>query len=125
MKLTWRYLNIMKKDFILWLVISAVIMLLFPFLAVTFVKADAGMAVCFILFYAVNPIYSVVIGTFAGKDIKRLWSLPIISSILFLAGTWLLFDMGEVAFIMYAIVYLILGMLAMLISMLVSKKAHQ
>lgn len=115
----------MKKDFIIWLVVSAVIMLLFPFLAVNFVKADAGMAVCFILFYAVNPIYSVVIGTFAGKDIKRLWSLPIISSILFLAGTWLLFDMGEIAFIMYAVIYLILGMFAMLVSMFISKKAHQ
>ena len=115
----------MKKDFIIWLVISIVIMLLFPFLAVTFVKGDAGMAVCFILFYAVNPIYCVVIGTFAGKDIKRLWSLPIISSILFLAGTWLLFDMGEVAFIMYAVVYLVLGLLAMLVSMLISKKARQ
>ncbi|MDE6662249.1 MAG: hypothetical protein K2K46_02800 [Lachnospiraceae bacterium] len=115
----------MKKDFILWLVISAVIMLMFPFLAVTFIKADAGMAVCFIFFYAVNPIYSVVIGIFAGKDIKRLWSLPVISSILFLAGTWLLFDMGEIAFIMYAVVYLILGMLAMLVSMLISKKARQ
>lgn len=115
----------MKKDFILWLVVSIVIMLLFPFLAVTFVKADAGMAVCFILFYAVNPIYSVVIGIFAGKDIKSLWSLPFISSILFLAGTWLLFDMGEIAFIMYSVVYLILGILAMLISMFISKKARQ
>ena len=115
----------MKKDFVLWLVVSIVIMLLFPFLAVTFVKGDAGMAVCFILFYAVNPIYCVVIGTFAGKDIKRLWSLPIISSILFLAGTWLLFDMGEIAFIMYAVVYLVLGLLAMLVSMLISKKARQ
>ena len=115
----------MKKDFILWLVVSALIMLLFPFLAVTFVKDDAGMAVCFILFYAVNPIYSVVIGIFAGKDIKSLWSLPIISSILFLAGTWLLFDMGEIAFIMYAVVYLILGLLVMVVSMLISKKTNQ
>ena len=115
----------MKKDFVLWLVVSIVIMLLFPFLAVTFVKGDAGMAVCFILFYAVNPVYSVVIGTFAGKDIKRLWSLPVISSILFLAGTWLLFDMGEIAFVMYAAIYLIMGMIAVLVSMLIGKKANQ
>lgn len=115
----------MKKGLVIWLMVSIVIMLLFPFLAVTFVKADAGMAVCFILFYAVNPVYSVVIGVFAGKDIKRLWSLPIISSILFLAGTWILFDMGEMAFIIYAVVYLILGMLAMLISMFISKKTRK
>ena len=79
----------MKKNIILWLAVSAVIMLMLPWLAVTFVKGDTGMAVCLLLFYAVNPIYSVVIGAFAGKDVKHLWSLPIISAALFLIGTWI------------------------------------
>ncbi|MFG6334003.1 MAG: hypothetical protein K1W20_00765, partial [Lachnospiraceae bacterium] len=73
------------------------------------------MAVCFLLFFAVNPLYSVLIGAFAEKDIRRLWSLPVISSALFLIGTWIFFDMGESAFILYAAVYLVLGIAAMLI----------
>ena len=105
----------MKKNIILWLAASAVVMLAFPWLAVTFVKGDAGMAVCFLLFFAVNPLYSVLIGAFAGKDVKHLWSLPVISSALFLIGTWIFFDMGESAFILYAAVYLVLGIAAMLI----------
>ncbi len=76
----------MKKNTILWMAASAVVMLAFPWLAVTFVKGDAGMAVCFLLFFAVNPVYSAIIGTFAGKDIRRLWSLPVISAMLFLIG---------------------------------------
>ena len=40
----------MKKNIILWMAASAVVMLAFPWLAVTFVKGDAGMAVCFLLF---------------------------------------------------------------------------
>jgi len=112
----------MKKKFIVWLAISAIIMLILPLLAVTFVKGDAGMAACFILFFAINPIYSMLIGFFAGKDFKHLWSLPAISAILFLAGTWNFFDMGEPAFIMYAVVYLILGIGAMLISIFISRK---
>lgn len=52
----------MKKNFILWLAVSAVIMLVLPWLAVTFVKGDAGMAACLLLFFAVNPIYSVAMG---------------------------------------------------------------
>lgn len=112
----------MKKTFILWLAVSAVIMLALPWLAVTFVKGDAGMAACFVLFFAVNPIYSVIIGNFAGKDMKHLWSLPVISAVLFLAGTWVFFDMGETAFILYAVVYLALGIVAMLISMFIRKK---
>ena len=51
----------MKKNTILWMAASAVVMLAFPWLAVTFVKVDAGMTVCFLLFFAVNPSYSVLI----------------------------------------------------------------
>ena len=115
----------MKKDIILWLAASAVVMLAFPWLAVTFVKGDAGMAVCFLLFFAVNPLYSVIIGAFAGKDVKHLWSLPVISAVLFLIGTWIFFDMGETAFILYAAVYLVIGIMAMLISMFIRKKTQE
>lgn len=114
--------TIMKQSGISWIFWSADIMLLLPWLAVTFIKGDGGMAVCFLLFYGVNPVYSVLAGVFAGKDGKRLWYLPILSAALFLVGTWLFFDMGEPAFILYALVYLALGFAAMLVSMLIHRK---
>ena len=70
-------------------------MLVFPWLAVTFIKGDGGMAVCFILFFAVNPIYAICSGAYAGKNIKIFWTLPIITALFFLLGTWLFFSMGE------------------------------
>ena len=115
----------MKKNIILWLAVSAVVMLALPWLAVTLEKGDAGMTVCFLLFFALNPLYSVIFGVFAGKDMKHLWSLPIVSAALFLIGTWIFFDMGEMAFILYAVVYLVLGIVAMLISMIIRKKAQR
>lgn len=115
----------MKKNIILWMAASAVVMLAFPWLAVTFVKGDAGMAVCFLLFFALNPLYSVIFGVFAGKDMKHLWSLPVISAVLFLIGTWIFFDMGEMAFVLYAAVYLALGIVTMLISMIIRKKVQR
>ena len=115
----------MKKDIILWVAASMVVMLVLPWVAVTFVNGDAGMMVCFLLFFAVNPLYSVIIGAFAGKDVKHLWNVPIISAVLFLTGTWIFFDMGETAFILYAVVYLVLEIVAMMISMLVRKKVHR
>ena len=115
----------MKKNIILWVAASMVVMLALPWLAVTFVKGDEGMAVCFLLFFAVNPLYSVIIGAFAGKDVKHLWSLPVISAVLFLIGTWIFFDMGETAFILYAAVYLVIGIMAMLISMFIRKKTQE
>ncbi|NBH86129.1 hypothetical protein D7X88_18180 [bacterium C-53] len=115
----------MKKNIILWVASLAVVMLAFPWLAVTFVKGDAGMAVCFLLFFAVNPLYTVIIGAFAGKDVKHLWNLPVISAVLFLIGTWIFFDMGETAFILYAAVYLVIGIMAMLISLFIRKKTQE
>lgn len=85
-------------------------MILLPFLAVTFVKGDNGMAICFVLFYAINPLFSIYIGYSTDK-----WIYPIVNSLLFLMGTWIFFDMGEIAFVYYAIVYLILGLITMFI----------
>ena len=76
--------------------------------SVTFIKGDGGMAVCFILFFAVNPIYAICSGAYAGKDIKIFWPLPIITALFFLLGTWLFFSIGEKAFILYAFGYLLL-----------------
>ena len=119
------FCSIMKKDFVLWLAVSVVVMLALPWLAVTFVKGDAGMAVCLLLFFAVNPLYSVIIGVFAGNNIRNLWSLPVISAVLFLIGTWIFFDMGETAFILYAVGYLAVGIAAMLISMFIRKRMQK
>ncbi len=80
------------------------------------------MAACFILFFAMNPIYAIISGIKAGRDIRTLWALPIFTAVFFLAGTWLFFDMGETAFILYASIYLALGMAAMLISALMKKR---
>lgn len=112
----------MKQNMIFWFILSAIIMLLLPWMAVTFIKGDGGMAACFILFFCVNPVYSITAGAFAGKNSKQRWFLPIISVILFLAGTWIFFDMGETAFIRYAAVYLLLGCAAMLISAFTVRK---
>lgn len=110
------------KKIVFWLIVSVVIMLAFPWLAVTLVKGDDGMAVCFILFFAVNPIYSVCVGAYAAKNMKKFWALPIITALFFLIGAWLLFDIAETTFILYALAYLLLGMIAMLISMFVKQK---
>ena len=107
------------KKIIPWIIATAVIMLLFPWLTVTFIKGDGGMAVCFILFFAVNPIYIICAGAYAGKDIKKLCGLPILTALFFLVGIWLFFGMGEKVFILYALVYLFLGIVVELISMFI------
>lgn len=112
----------MARRYIGWVVLSAVIMIFLPWLATAFVRSDAGMAVGLLLFFAVNPMYSVVLGAFAGKETKRMWSLPVISAVLFLLGAWIFFAVWETAFLLYAAIYLILGIMAMPVTARIRKK---
>ena len=105
----------MKKQFILWLAITIIVLFLLPWMMVQFVPSDAGMMACILLLLAVNPIYSIFTGTIAGKNIKSLWSLPAVAAILFLLGAWLSMDFGEMDFFVYAAIYLVLGIVSMLV----------
>ncbi len=90
----------------------AIVMMLAPFLVVTF-AGSAGMLLCLILFFVLNPIFSVFIGIWSGKNVKRSWYMPLVNAATFLFSAWLLFDMGELAFVWYACFYLALGYVVM------------
>lgn len=112
----------MRKKNLICILISSAVTLLLPFLAVRLVRSDVGMAVCFVLFFAINPLMSLLIGMFAGRHLKLSWYLPFLCSALFLAGAWLVFDMGEPAFLLYAAIYLIIGILAMAATALLRRR---
>ena len=97
------------------------VMFVIPFITVKVVRSDAGMAVCFILFYAVDPILSAAVGWLSGKNIKKLWFMPIVNAAAFLISTWILFEMGEIAFVIYSGMYLAVGAVFMLISQALKK----
>ena len=105
------------------LLLSACVMLGLPWLAVTFVQGSSGMAAVFLLFFAVDPVFAVVNGISAGEDVRKFWWLTVIPAVFFLAGTWMFFAPEETAFYLYAGMYLVLGLGAMLITSYVRKRA--
>lgn len=115
----------MRKVLISWGFSAILVMLVLPWLAANFVNANEGMAVLFILFFIVNPIYVIAAGAFAGKNIKSFWYLPVITSVLFLIGISVMYQAFDSAFIMYAVVYLCLGMISAMISRLLRKKSRK
>jgi len=108
------------KKLIIWTISATILMIGCPWLTVNF-AGSSGLGVCFLLFFAVNPLFSAVCGVFAGRNIKQLWSLPIIVSLLYLSGVWLFFEMGEPEFLLYCGCYLIIGIVFMLISTFINK----
>lgn len=89
--------------------------ILLPLAAVHFIPPDAGMMAMLLLFYCINPISSILIGILAGKQTPTLWFLPFLSAGVFCCTACLLFGWDS-AFVLYAGVYLLPGMLAALIS---------
>ena len=110
----------MTKKPLFWLFLSAGVMFLLPWIAVSFVQPDAGMTTVLLLFFAINPGHSMAAGYYAGKRIDSLWWVPAVSAGLFLAGAWMFFEPGESAFLTYAGIYFALGMEAMLVSRLIT-----
>lgn len=66
--------------------------------------------------FVVNPAYSIVLGLRCGRDFRRMWYMPLVSSVAFLVGSWVFFDIREPWFVVYAAVYFVLGMVAAAIS---------
>lgn len=105
-----------------WLLAALGVMVGLPFLAVKLVPGDAGMAVCFVLFFAVNPLFSLCAGRAAVAEGKAVWWVPVVVSGLFLGGVWAFFDLGEPAFLRYAAGYLCLGWMGMAVGWLLRKR---
>ena len=105
-----------KRAIIIWLSVTIIVMFALPFAVAGLASECSGMALCMMLFFIVNPIYSAILGYRCGKDIKKMWNLPLVSALAFLAGTWIFFDIHELWFIVYATVYLAIGWTAMAIS---------
>ncbi len=104
----------MKRN-IKWTVLSLVILFALPLLVAKF-AGTSGMALCFIMFFAVNPVFFIAEGISSGKDIKRHWFMPLVSALIYLLSTWIVFDMGETAFVLYSGIYLAIGIIVMLIT---------
>lgn len=106
-------MNESRRAIIKWVAVTVIVMFALPFAVARLASECSGMVLCMMLFFIVNPIYSVILGVNCGKNIRRMWHVPLVSSIAFLAGTWLFFDIREVWFIIYASVYLAIGWITM------------
>ena len=114
----------MKKNLVAMAVIAAVMFGL-PWGTVTFVPGDAGMAVCFVLFFGVNVMASLFVGIYAGLTLKSRWYLPVVNAGAFLLGAWTVFDWGNPDFQGYAVAYLAIGVVAMLATVIVVRNVRR
>ena len=111
----------MKKNLI-YAAASAIIMLLLPWCAVSFVPNDGGMMVSILLLFAVNPISAVCIGIVSGRNPKSSCFQPLLLSILFAIGAWGFLGFIVSDFLLYGAAYLVVGYLALFFTVLLRQK---
>lgn len=111
----------LKKKCTISFLLCFVCYLLIPFLAVTF-AGMAGMSICFILFFAADPLVCAIVGVITGTQVKRLWWLPVTAA----AAMPLCFSLCVRGFVselfIYSGFYVIIGLIAMGITCVITKR---
>ena len=120
----------MKKNIyiglLVWLAMSVVLFCLLPWVAFAFVKSDEGTATLNVMFIIIYYIYFIAVGIFTGINFKKMWSLPIITYIMFVYSMYIFFNYArspynpwQIATDDGALSVLIVGIIVMLVTALI------
>ena len=107
-------MNATKKKILVFLAALIFCMLLIPILVINIAPADAGMALCFLLFFAVNPFFVIAFGIVAGTELRKLWWFPVATSAVFPLFFWIAVGDFVWELWIYSALYFCVGVLAML-----------
>lgn len=101
------------KEAIVSLALTIVLVFGIPLAAILF-ASEAGMAICVLSFYIINPLYSIGLGIYAA--IKKRWPLSLIPAVIYLPSMWILFEIKEPVFAVYSLIYLTEGLVSTIIA---------
>lgn len=101
------------------------ILVITPLLFIKLAQPHEFMGTMILLFFIINPVLAIFVNSMVGKDVNKLWSLPLIFSIVFLVSYWFVLKEIILDLVVYALMYLIIGIIVMFISFFVSKKKQK
>lgn len=111
----------MKKRIIASVLLSLITMFLLPLVSLKFIGGNDALGILLIYLLAVGPIVSVVIGVLSGFSNKILWYLPVINAAIFLISLVVIVGFA-VEYIIFALIYLALGIIATFITKAIKVK---
>lgn len=112
----------MTKKIVISTILSAVVM--FGIAGISLMPKEAINAAFFwsiILIFVINPLFMVFIGIFIGAQFNKLWFVPIIPAVMFVAAICVFQTFG-VESLIYPLGYLVIGEIAALLTFLVKKQ---
>ncbi|MGI6608061.1 MAG: hypothetical protein ACOX1F_03665 [Erysipelotrichaceae bacterium] len=93
-----------------------------PYVIINFLPAYTVSASLFILMYFINPVYCIMVGIVAGRDVKKRLVYIFLPAIVFIVSYSVIFNFWEPGFIFYGLVYLIISSAALLITEYIKKR---
>ena len=115
----------MNKKFWMYVFISVLFMSVLPLYTVKIAAGGAGLIGFIFLLLIVNPLYMVFLGFNCGKNIKQLWSIPLIASALFWIGAALFMEMSVDGCIIYFAIYIVAAYISMVTSYYIFHKKSE
>lgn len=113
-----------KNDIIRTAIVLAVnflVLLLLPMIIMTAATPTTGMLICIVLFFAVNPAFSLAAGIYAGRQLKRRWFTALFPPIVFWLSARIVFSEDTAQFAVYSIIYGCISVSVMMTVWLVQK----
>lgn len=111
----------MKKKIIVSFIIMVVVLFILPFVLVKTAEPHEFMGIMILLFFIVNPMTAAVINSIIGKDVRKLWWMPVLFPIVFLVSYWIVLEEIIMDLMFYAVIYLIIGLIFMIGSYVVAR----
>ncbi len=96
-----------------------------PYVVVQFLVTKTVSASLFVLMYIINPIYCIMIGVVASKNVKKDFILIFLPAIVFIISYSIIFKVIELGFIFYGFIYLLISLIALLIALYIKKRKEQ
>ena len=112
----------LKNKVMVTIITEIIVLLILPLIFVNLSKPHEAMGIFIMFFFVINPIASVATNALIGKDIKKLWWLPIAFALVFLLSYWLILKEIVLDLTIYALAYMVIGFFVMIISWLVNRK---
>ncbi|MBE6877585.1 MAG: hypothetical protein E7488_00210 [Ruminococcaceae bacterium] len=106
----------MNKRYWLSVILSVAVMIVLPLSTVKTAPDNVGLIAFIFLLLIINPLYMIFIGYHCGKNIKKYWSLPLVTAVLFWIGAALFLEMSIDGCILYCVVYIIAALISMVTS---------
>lgn len=100
------------------LIVTIILPLLIAFLAIGL----DGFGLLLLLMFIGNPITAIFLGILSAADIKKLYWIPILLPVVFILSYWIILQGIILELIIYAIFYLLIGLITMKITKLIKNK---